>query len=309
MGADEPEAAAGISKGRQRFRFISLPALPSLPSLSLAPLRQRLSQFLNLVRFVLSSSNEMVAYHRQVVGAAALPFLFAMGTLLAYSSGYIHTLFMRRAIQFIFMICTVYSTDIIRTKLLPRQKTYEKWCSYMSSLKHNPHACAVLLAFHMQMQHGDAPPGLWPEDVKLKYVNFCWRYTYRLWLNKLNMLAAKRDPSSGSSSSSDSTLAEKDSAMSLLHQSHPVEEAALDGDLPSMQAARRLLEPAEYLKLDVLDKLAGRVRQYARVLAGSARQKSQHDHHYMESSMGGDDPMLTKLKVRMMAAHDHEHAS
>ena len=111
MGSDELKLAAAGSSSRQRFRFFSL-----------APLQQKLSQSLYLARFIVFSSNEMMAYHRRVVGAAAVPLLFAMGSLAAYSGGLIHTLFMRRAIQFIVTICTLYSADIVRTKLLPRQQ-------------------------------------------------------------------------------------------------------------------------------------------------------------------------------------------
>ncbi|XP_055341833.1 uncharacterized protein LOC129590561 [Paramacrobiotus metropolitanus] len=259
------------------------------------------------MRFLAMSNNDMLVYHRQVAVAALLPLLFGTAAIMAVNLDILHTPFAFHSAYFIHLMSLCYAAEIVRTKLLPRQQTYEKWNEYMSSVRHNRHVCSVLLAYHMQMEYGNAPPegspeansipheayniwrtknyGLSPTEVKIKYVNFCWRYAYRLWCNKVH-------------------LTQKDSR--LIH--HEEEQTAtkpspadLHGDVHAHDAVEKLLDSADHLKLRTLQKLAHRVSKFAEVLQGEAAGAS--------NGGGGaehpqDEQILARLRAQLHGPHE-----
>ena len=98
-------------------------------SYSLANLRPKLAGYLRIGQFFLTSSNEMVGYHRQVCFAALLPLLYWSGVFVAYRLGCIHTVVIYGVMNFLFFAAACYFLAVVRRKLTPRLQVWWR-CSF-----------------------------------------------------------------------------------------------------------------------------------------------------------------------------------
>lgn len=132
--------------------------------------------------------------------------------------------------------------------------------------------------------------GLSSADVQIKYVNFCWRYAYRLWCNKMQLTGRESRLN-----------AEEENA----HKQIAATSSELHGDTHNEEAMKNLVDPGDHMKLRALQKLANRVNKFAEVLQGDPGDA-------VPSEIPGyphDEQVLTRLREQLHGPHDHDITS
>ncbi|XP_055345621.1 uncharacterized protein LOC129593368 [Paramacrobiotus metropolitanus] len=145
-------------------------------------------------QFFWNSTNPMVTYHRDVVLAAMVPIIYDILIWMPalhpdIGSRYIH------AVTVVSLLVLLYAVVVVWRGLVPRSKTYVLWNAYMDVThpRLNEHVKEVLLAYYRQTVRGaeshldmlrSSILAFETYHVRNKYVNFCWKFAYRLWVKE-----------------------------------------------------------------------------------------------------------------------------